>query len=328
MSTVPRSPRLLDRVRSKVVTLGYSRSTEQAYVHWIKRYIVYFGKTHPALMGRSHVEAFLSHLAEVERLSASSQAQSLAALLFLYKFVLDAPIEGRVDALRAKRSKYVPTVLTRDEVRMVLAAVPGKYRLMTKLAYGSGLRAAEVVSLRVGDLDVGHRRIRVRNGKGLKDRMTLIPGSLIGDLQRHLLRVRRLHIDDLSRGLGASVTPTSYAARGARSSKRFEWQFVFPSHRTFSDARTGAQGRWHVHRDTYQDIVSRSARDSGMTKRVTSHTLRHSFATHLLEQGCDIRSIQLLLGHASVETTMRYTHIRDVLDLKTVSPLDVPTRGV
>lgn len=322
MAAAADTPRLLDRVRSKIVMLGYSRSTEQAYVHWIKRYILHFGKTHPSLLDRGHVATFLSRLASVDKVSASSQSQALAALVFLYRHVLESPLAGDIDALRAKQGNYIPTVLSRDELRGLLAAVPGRYSLMVRLAYGSGMRAAEVVSLRIGDLDLVHRRVRVRNGKGLKDRMTLIPASLLPELQRHLVAVRTLHVHDLSRGLGSSVIPTAHAARGTQASKRFEYQFLFPSAVLFDDARTGVRGRWHVHRDTYQQVVTRGARAAGITKRVTSHTLRHSFATHLLEQGCDIRSIQLLMGHSRVETTMRYLRIRDILDLTVVSPLD------
>lgn len=302
MDSIAKEPRLLDKLRNKIQLKGYSRATEKNYSHWAKRYILFHGKRHPADMGRPEIEAFLSHLASDQVASASTQNQALFALLFLYKCVLGQPIDGPVDAIRAKRYDYKPTVLSAAEVQRLLGAMSGTLRLMAELTYGAGLRVSETHSLRVQDIDFANKRILVRAGKGRKDRFTLLPGSLVGPLQQHLRKVEQLHLHDLSRGYGASVTPREHAKRSARVSRDFIWQFAFPSSSLFHDPGTGLNGRWHVHVSTLQKAVQRAARQADLRRRVSVHTLRHSFATHLLEDGCDVRRIQMLLGHSHINT--------------------------
>lgn len=322
MDSIVKEPRLLDRLRSRIQLKGYSRATERSYAYWVKSYILFHGKCHPAGMGRAEIETFLSHLASRQQASASTQNQALCALLFLYKWVLDRPIEEDIDAIRARKYVHIPTVLSAAEVQRLLGSMSGTLRLMAELTYGAGMRVSETHGLRIQDIDFANRRILVRDGKGRKDRFTLLPGSLVGSLQQHLLRVKKLHLADLSRGFGASVTPREYARRKSSTSKDFIWQFAFPSASLFHDPATGLSGRWHVHVSTLQKAVKRAARRANIGKRVSVHTLRHSFATHLLEGGCDVRKIQMLLGHSRINTTMVYAHIVDARQLSVVSPLD------
>ncbi len=322
MNAVIREPRLLDRLVGKVRLKGYSRSTERNYAYWARRYILFHGKRHPAEMGVNEVEAFLTHLAAQGQASASTQNQALSALLFLYKHVLDQPIDSPVKALRAKRYDYIPTVLTIDEVHRLFAGLSGTVRLMAELTYGAGMRISETHNLRVQDIDFSSRRIVVRDGKGRKDRLTILPHKLVAPLQRHLVRVKELHVRDLAGGYGASVMPRAYARRMPHANRDFIWQFVFPSSSLFHDRNTGLSGRWHVHVSTLQKAVQRAAKAADIRKRVSVHALRHSFATHLLQGGCDVRRIQNLLGHTHINTTMVYAHIVDGLQLAVVSPLD------
>ncbi len=322
MQATIQQPRLLDQVRAKIRLKGYARSTEQAYCHWVRHYVLFHGKRHPQGMGASDIEAFLSFLASERNVSSSTQNQALAALAFLYKEVLERPLERPIDALRAKKYKRIPSVLSADEVRRLLGTLSGTRLLMAGLAYGAGLRVSETLALRVQDIDFANRRVHVRNGKGRKDRLTLLPSDLVQPLQAHLLKVKALHVEDLSRGDGASVVPQAYARQKPTASKDFTWQFVFPSSALFHDAKTGISGRWHVNPSTLQGAIRHAARQAGISKRVTVHTLRHSFATHLLEDGCDIRSIQALLGHAHINTTMIYTHLVDDRQLTMTSPYD------
>lgn len=322
MNSITAEPRLLDKLRNKIRLKGYSRATESNCSYWAKRYILFHQKRHPIEMGLPEIEAFLSHLASNQNASASTQNQALSALLFLYKNVLDKPIDALVKATRAKRYDYIPTVLSVDEVQRLLDSMSGTLRLMAGLTYGAGLRVSETHSLRVQDLDFTAKRILVRDGKGRKDRFTLLPQSLIEPLQKHLIKVKLLHVDDLARGYGASVMPRAYAARMPHASKEFIWQFVFPSGSLFHDATTGLSGRWHVNKSTLQKAIQRAAKKAEIRKRVSAHALRHSFATHLLKNGCDIRQIQLLLGHTHINTTMIYAHIMDAHQLAVISPLD------
>ena len=322
MNVVIREPRLLDKLCSKVRLRGYSRSTEKNYSYWAKRYILFHDKRHPCEMGVNEIEAFLSNLVVQENSSASTQNQALSALLFLYKHVLDQPVDSPVKALRAKRYDYIPTVLTIDEVQELFASLSGMPRLMAELTYGSGLRISETHNLRVQDICFSNRRILVRDGKGRKDRFTILPDKLVAPLQRHLVKVKELHVRDLARGYGASVMPRAYARRMPHASKDFIWQFVFPSSSLFHDKTTGFSGRWHVHKSTLQRAIQQAARAADIRKRVSAHALRHSFATHLLQGGCDVRRIQTLLGHTHINTTMVYAHIVDGQQLAVISPLD------
>lgn len=323
MNSLVKEPRLLEKLRNKIRLKGYSRATEKNYAYWARYYILFHEKRHPADMGVAEIEAFLSHLAAHQNASASTQNQALSALLFLYKFVLDQPIDAPVKAIRAKRYDYIPTVLSVDEVQRLLSAMSGTLRLMAELTYGAGMRVSETHGLRVQDLDFASKRILVRDGKGRKDRFTLLPESLLEPLQKHLLKVKALHVKDLACGHGASVMPRAYAKRMPHASKEFIWQFVFPSSSLFNDTTTGLSGRWHVHVSTLQKSVQRAAKKADIRKRVSVHALRHSFATHLLQNGCDIRQIQLLLGHTHINTTMVYAHIVDAHQLAVVSPLDM-----
>lgn len=316
-------PRLLDRVRNRIRLKHFSRSTESTYVHWIRRYIFFHGARHPEVLGEAEVESFLTHLARNESVSASAQNQALAAILFLYRQVLDQPLEEAINAARAKQHAYIPTVLAPEEIRSLLDCMKGTLRLMAELTYGSGMRLQEVHSLRVQHLDFAARRIHVFNGKGRRDRITLLPASLIPQLNSHLLRVKALHGEDLRKGLGKSVYPAAYARRTTRATTDFGWQFVFPSRKLFRDHKTGVSGRWHSNPSALQRAVKRAAEAAGIRRRVTVHCLRHSFATHLLKSGIDIRVIQSLLGHRDLATTMIYAHIADSHRLTTTSPLDL-----
>lgn len=322
MNTVIREPRLLDKLCSKIRIRGYSRSTEKSYSYWVKRYVLFHNKRHPREMGVEELEAFLSSLAAPENASPSSQNQALSALLFLYRHVLEQPFDTPVNALRARKYRHIPTVLSVEEVQALFAALSGTQRLMAELTYGSGMRVSETHSLRIQDIDFPNRRILVRDGKGRKDRFTLLPEKLVVPLQRHLLKVKELHVADLASGYGASVMPRAYAKRMPHASKDFIWQFVFPSDSIFHDENTGLSGRWHVHASSLQKAVQRAARAADIRKKVSIHALRHSFATHLLQGGCDVRRIQALLGHTHINTTMIYAHIVDAQQLSVVSPLD------
>lgn len=326
MNAVIREPRLLDKLCSKVRLRGYSRSTEKNYSYWAKRYILFHDKRHPSEMGIKEVEEFLSNLAVRESASASTQNQALSALLFLYKHVLDQPIDSPVKALRAKRYDYIPAVLTIDEVQGLFSSLSGIPRLMAELTYGSGLRISETHNLRIQDICFSDRRILVRDGKGRKDRFTILPDKLVAPLQRHLIKVKELHVSDMARGYGASVMPRAYAKRMPHASKDFIWQFVFPSSSLFHDRTTGLSGRWYVHKSTLQKAIQQAARAADIRKRVSAHALRHSFATHLLQGGCDVRRIQTLLGHTHINTTMVYAHIVDGQQLAVISPLDRHSR--
>jgi len=322
MNTIVAEPRLLDRLRQKIQLKGYSRATEDVYAYWAKRYILFHGKRHPGEMALPEIEQFLSDLASKKHVSASAQNQALYALRFLYKRVLDKPVDVTINAFKAKRYDFIPTVLSVSEVRRLFSAMSGTRRLMAELTYGAGLRISETHRLRVQDIDFATKRILVRDGKGRKDRFTLLPESLVGPLQKHLLKVKSLHVADLASGFGASIMPRAYARRMSHASKAFVWQFVFPSKSLFHDRKSGISGRWHVNVSTLQRAVQAAAKTADIRKRVSVHALRHSFATHLLEGGCDIRQIQLLLGHTHVNTTMIYAHIVDAHRLRVRSPLD------
>ena len=321
-SDTPKPPRLLEQLRDAIRRKHYSYRTEQTYVHWAKRFIYFSGKRHPATLGEAEVTAFLNHLARERTVAAATQNQALSALLFLYKEVIGEALPWLADLERAKRPVRVPAVLTRDEVRRLLAAMRGSKWLMASLLYGAGLRLRECLKLRVKDVDFGYRQIVVRNGKGAKDRVTMLPRSVAVPLQAHLERVRRLHERDLARGYGDVELPDALSRKYPRAPYQWAWQFVFPSHKLSVDPRTGAIRRHHVYENFLIRGVKEAARAAGMAKHVTCHTLRHSFATHLLEGGYDIRTVQELLGHADVSTTMIYTHVLNRGGRGVASPLD------
>jgi len=315
------SKKLLDRVRDAIRLKHYSIRTETAYVDWIRRYILFHDKRHPNDMGAPEVEAFLTHLAVHEHVAASTQNQAYSALLFLYREVLHQDL-GPINALRAQKPKRLPTVLTKDEVQRVLSHLSGTHQLMAQLLYGSGLRLMECLRLRVKDLDFDYHTITVRDGKGEKDRVTILPESLIAPLQEHLQHVRRLHQEDLAQGYGAVYLPYALERKYPNAGREWIWQYVFPSDRLSVDPRSASVRRHHVDESGLQRAVREAARRAGIHKRVTPHTLRHSFATHLLEAGYDIRTVQELLGHKDVKTTMIYTHVLQRGGLAVRSPLD------
>jgi integron integrase len=317
----PRTKKLLDQVRDTLRLKHYSIRTENSYVDWIRRYILFHNKRHPREMGAPEVQAFLTHLAVKENVAASTQNQALSALLFLYREVLHKDL-GPIDALRAQKPKRLPTVLTKDEVRKVIGNLSGTHRLMASLLYGSGLRLMECLRLRVKDVDFARRAIIVRDGKGEQDRVTMLPESLIAPLQEHLQRVKRLHEEDLAKGYGSVYLPDALDRKYPNASREWIWQYVFPSDHLSTDPRSGVVRRHHLDESGLQKAVRAAARAAGINKRVTCHTFRHSFATHLLENGYDIRTVQELLGHKDVKTTMIYTHVLQRGGLAVRSPLD------
>jgi integron integrase len=316
------TPRLLDQVRAVLRRKHYSLRTEEAYVGWVKRYVLFHGKRHPRDLGLPEVEAFLTDLAVTQHVAASTQNQALSALLFLYAEVLAQPLDGPVAAVRAKQPQRLPTAMTRDETVRVLDAMAGIHQLMAKLLYGSGLRLMECVRLRVKDLDFAQRQVLVRDGKGGKDRVTPLSERLAAPLQEHLHRVELLHRRDLREGYGEVFLPDAFARKAAGASHAWIWQYVFPAEQRSVDPRSGAVRRHHVDESGLQKAVKRAADLAQLTKRVTCHTFRHSFATHLLEEGYDIRTVQELLGHRDVATTMIYTHVLNRGGRGVRSPLD------
>ncbi|MCK4470914.1 MAG: integron integrase [Anaerolineae bacterium] len=296
--------------------------TEQAYVNWIKRYILFHDKRHPREMGAAEIEAFLTYLAVDRNVAASTQNQALSALLFLYRQVLKQDLVGSIDSVRAKRPKRLPTVLTKEETLRVIGFLSGTHQLMAKLLYGSGLRLMECVRLRVKDVDFAQRQIIVRDGKGMKDRVTMLPDVLIQRLREHLQHTRHIHEDDLAKGYGSVYLPFALERKYPNADREWLWQYVFPATRLSTDPRTGITRRHHINESSLQKAVRRAAKRAGIDKRVTCHTFRHSFATHLLEDGYDIRTVQELLGHKDVKTTMIYTHVLNRGPLAVRSPLD------
>jgi len=315
--------KLMDQVREVLRYHHYAYRTEQTYCQWILRYIHYFGgKTHPRLLGARDVESFLSHLATEGKVTGSTQRQALNALVFLYKHVLDIQFEDDIAPARSKRAKSPPTVMTEEEVKRLLAAMEGKPALMAKLIYGSGMRLMECLRLRVHDIDFGQNLVFVRGGKGAKDRTTILPVNLRDELLRQVAAVKSLHHKDMEEGFGEVYIPEALARKYPNASRETGWQWIFPAKRRSLDPRSGREMRHHVLESVLQKAVKRAAQRGGIDKKVGCHTLRHSFATHMLENGVNIRVLQELLGHADVKTTEIYTHVmsRDIRGLK--SPLD------
>lgn len=306
---MPAPSRLLDAVRSEIDVRHYSLRTRKAYVEWILRYIRFHGRRHPRDMGGDEVRAFLGHLATDLRVAPATQAQALSALLFLYKRVLKAELPWIEDVVRAHRPRRLPTVLDKDEARRVIAHLRGDYWLIAGLLYGSGLRLMEALRLRVKDLDLYHHRIAVRSGKGAKDRMTIVSPTLIEPLRHHLAKVRTLHEHAVASGFGGVELPHALVRKYPAAFQQWGWQYVFPAAMPTRDPRNGVCRRHHVHEQSVQRQVRYAARRAGIEKPVSPHTFRHSFATHLLEAGYDIRTVQELLGHRDVATTQLYTHV-------------------
>ena len=318
----PQAPRLLEQLRARIRTKHYSIRTEDAYVDWVRRFTLHFGKRHPRDLGAREIERFLTDLAVEGHVSASTQNQAKSALLFLYRDVLGIELEWLRNVTQAKVPQRLPVVLTETEVRRVFKHFRESYVLMAQLLYGSGMRLMECVRLRVKDVDFERLEIVVRDGKGQKDRLTMLPRACLAALQSHLGRVRRLHADDLRQGFGAVYLPFALAKRYPRAAHEWGWQYVFPSMKLSVDPRSNIKRRHHVDEQGLQRALKQAVRDAGIVKPATPHTLRHSFATHLLQAGYDIRTVQELLGHADVSTTMIYTHVLNRGGRGVVSPLD------
>jgi integron integrase len=320
---MPQAPRLLDEVRKAIRVRHYSYRTEKAYVDWIRRFVIYHGKRHPKNMGGLQVEQFLSYLALERRVSAATQGQALAALLFLYKHVLNVDLPWLDNVVRASRPKRLPTVLSQREAQSVMANLQGAYWLIGVLLYGSGLRITEALRLRIKDLDLESRRILVRDGKGMKDRVTILPAGLVTHLRAHLEKVRELHRQAVAHGFGGVELPFALERKYPRAHLELGWQYVFPAARPSVDPCTGRRRRHHIFEDSVQRQVRNAARSAGIEKPVSPHTFRHSFATHLLENGYDIRTVQELMGHQDVSTTQIYTHVMAKGMNSVKSPFDV-----
>jgi integron integrase len=313
---------LIDEMRAALRARHYSRRTEQAYCLWVRRFIRFHGLRHPADMGEGEINAFLTQLATEGHVSASTQTQALSAVLFLYRNVLHRDV-GALDGLvRARKPRRLPVVLTRDEVKGVLGQLDGDAWLIAALLYGSGLRLTECLRLRVQDLDFARLELTVRDGKGGKDRVTMLPRSLTAPLQSHLARVKTIHERDLGAGWGRVELPDALQRKYPRAPSEWRWQWVFPQRHRWRDPTTGVEGRHHVHETIVQRAFKDAVARAGVTKRASCHTLRHSFATHLLDESYDIRTIQELLGHKDVRTTMIYTHVLNRGGHCVRSPLD------
>ena len=318
----PSPPKLLDQVVARLRVKHYSLRTEKTYVDWIKRYIWFHGKHHPKDMGAPEVEAFLSHLAVERTVSASTQNQAKSALLFLYKEVLQIELPWLDNITQAKAPKRLPVVMTEKEVQSVLAHMDGTVWLIGSLLYGSGLRTMECLRLRVKDVDFARHEILVREGKGFKDRVTMLPSSLVQPLKQHLERVKVLHGEDLAKGYGEVFMPMALEKKYPSAGKSWGWQYVFPSRNLSTDPRSGVVRRHHADEKAIQRSMKKAVTAAEIAKPATPHTLRHSFATHLLQSGYDIRTVQELLGHSDVSTTMIYTHVLNKGGKGVVSPLD------
>jgi integron integrase len=315
-------PRLLDQVRKALSVRHYSYRTEQQYVAWIRRFIIFNARQHPLRLGGPDVEAFLTHLAVDRRVAAATQAQALSAILFLYKHVLNVTLPWLSNVVRASRPKRLPVVLTREEVQRVLAELTGKYQLIAALLYGSGLRLMEALRLRHKDVDLLRRILVVRDGKGAKDRLTVLPDKLIGPLRMQLELVAERHRDARGHGFAGVEMPYALARKYPGAHLDLAWQYVFPAARPSRDPRTGVWRRHHLYEDSVQRKVKQALRAARIDKPASCHTFRHCFATHLIESGADIRTVQELMGHASVKTTQIYTHVLNRGGIAVRSPLD------
>jgi len=315
-------PKLLDQVRGKIRLRHYSIRTEKTYLDWIKRYILFHNKKHPQTMGSAEIEAFLTHLAVKLDVSASTQNQAFNALLFLYKEVLNIELPLLQNFKRAKRPEKLPVVFSTDEIRRIMANLDGVFWMMAQLLYGAGLRLMECVRLRVKDVDFDYGQINVRNGKGKKDRVTMLPKIIEGALQQRLQKVKIIHEKDLSEGYGEVYLPYALERKYPKANREWGWQYVFPAKQRALDPRSGIIRRHHIDEQSLQRAVKNAIKISGIYKPGSCHTLRHSFATHLLENGYDIRTVQELLGHKDVRTTMIYTHVLNRGGKGVLSPAD------
>lgn len=315
--------KLMDQVRQVLRYHHYAYRTEQTYSNWIVRFLKFYKfERHPKDMGKEQIETYLSYLASQKNVAAATQRQALNAIVFLYQEVLDMPISGDIAPVKARRHPRIPVVMTQNEVARVLSEMQGTHLLMARLLYGSGLRLMECVRLRVQDLDLETKKIYVRGAKGGKDRVTLLPNTIFDDLQKHLFRVKELYEEDLARGHAEVILPNALGRKYPNAAKEWIWQYVFPAKNLSKDPRSGKLRRHHVLESGLQKAVKIAVRKAGITKRVSCHTFRHSFATHLLENGVNIRIVQELMGHSDVKTTEIYTHVMAKDISMVLSPLD------
>lgn len=319
-----RSPKILDEVRDVMRLHHYSIHTERTYCDWIKKYVHFHGMNSRDDLrgGEKKIEAFLTHLAVNKNVAPSTQNQAMNALMFLYKKVLKNPLDEEINAVRANKKIHVPVVMTREETSKVIKMMEGTTQIAVKLMYGSGLRISETIRLRVQDIDYKMKTITVRSGKGAKDRVTTFPSSIIPFLQNHLAKVKAIHESDLERGYGEVYMPYALARKYPNGAREWGWQYVFPARALSTDPRSGVIRRHHIDPSVINKAIKVAARKAGLTKRISAHTFRHSFATHLLQRGTDIRTIQALLGHTHVSTTMVYTHVLQQGGQGVPSPLD------
>jgi integron integrase len=316
-------PKLFDQVRNVLRCKHYSYKTEKNYIHWIKHFIAFHNMKPPREMGAKEVEAFLTHLAVEQKVAPSTQNQALSALIFLYREVYQRNTDWGLNAVRAKPTRYLPTALTPEEVNSILKHLSGVYQLVAKVLYGSGLRLSEGLKLRVKDIDFSQSQITVRDAKGRESRVTMLPKTLAEPLTQHLPAVQQIHRQDLEQGYGSVYLPYALERKYRNAEREWIWQYIFPADRRSIDPRSGACRRHHLHESGLQKAVKQAVRVAGIQKRVGCHTFRHSFATHLLENGYDIRTIQELLGHKDVKTTMIYTHVLNRGGRGVRSPLDI-----
>jgi integron integrase len=319
----PQPKKLLEQMSDILRTKQYSARTEKTYLEWVRLYILFHNKRHPREMGAPEINAFITHLVTQKNISASTQNQALSAVLFLYRHVLKLELDQNLlGAIRPTRSHNIPTVLDKSEVKAILAEMTGVYRLMAQILYGSGLRLMECLRLRVKDIDFNNHQIVVRDGKGADDRVTTLPATLIPGLREQIQRVRTLHQQDLADGFGTVYLPFALARKYPHANHEFAWQYLFPANELSIDPQTGIQQRHHLHETSLQKAVKSAAKLAYIDKLVTPHTFRHSFATHLLQNGYDVRTVQELLGHKDLKTTMIYTHVLQNGPLGVHSPLD------
>lgn len=320
--TTDQKPKLLTQLSQAMRSRHYSRNTESTYIHWVKRFIFFHHVRHPKDMAEPEINAFLTHLAVREHVSASTQNQALCAIIFLYKYVINRKIGDIGEVIRARKPVRLPVVMTRDEVKDVLSNLTGDKWIIAYLMYGAGLRLMECLRLRIQDLDFSKNQIIVRSGKGDKDRITMFPESVKKPLTEHLNKVKKIHESDLANGFGRVLLPDALARKYPNASKEFRWQWVFPQETLWQNKKTGERGRHHIDESIIQKSVKDAVTKAGLVKRATCHTFRHSFATHLLENGYDIRTVQELLGHKDLKTTMIYTHVLNKGPSAVRSPAD------
>lgn len=320
--SVAHAPRLLDQVRQSLRVKHYSLRTEESYLYWIRYYIRFHKLRHPKEMSGPEVEAFLTHLAVDRKVSPSTQNQALSAILYLYKQVLKIELPWLENVVRAKSKKFIPVVFTRDEVKRLLAQFDGTYWLLFSMIYGAGLRISECARLRVKDIDFHYKQLFIRDSKGDKDRVTVLPIPLMDPLRTHLARVKELHDQDLANGYGEVYLPYSLSRKYPKAATDFQWQYVFPSKDIATDPRTKVKRRHHIYEKSLHRVIKQAMQRAGIVKPASTHTLRHSFATHLLEDGYDIRTVQELLGHKDVKTTQIYTHVLQKGGAAVRSPLE------